>query len=430
MNLLRIICISTVVFLGIATPVRSKLHIPQGNIDQADSLFKAGHFTEAEKLYADALSADPKNFQAAVRLGSIALLTNRLDDAEEWLTKAIELKPEEHGPQSMLAEVFYRRDEFQRAVPLLRNIGKEAKASQLESFKDAVPWQIESQVEATSLKFVMTDPLPVVQVRVNGKETVNFFIDTGGAEVIIDAEFSKEIGAAQFGSEKGTFAGGKQAGFQFGRIDSLTLGDFTIKNMPVHIMDVRRFSSPIFMGKRVDGIIGTVLLYHFLTTVDYPEGELILRQKTAAGLRSFEQDAREKNFIVVPFWMAGDHYMVARGSVNKSQPMLFFVDTGLAGGGFTAPESTLKEAGIKLEQSLAGEGVGGGGKVKVIPFVAEELTFGEARAQNIRGLFTGPFPLEYAFGFRIGGLISHGFFRPYALTFDFNGMRLFLKGKQ
>jgi hypothetical protein len=144
-------------------------------------------------------------------------------------------------------------------------------------------------------------------------------------------------------------------------------------------------------------------------------------------LSRFEQDAKGQNYIVVSFWMAGDHYMVAWGSVNESQPMLFFVDTGLAGGGFTCPESTLKEGGIKLQENLASEGVGGGGKVKVIPFVVEELTFGEAKGQNIQGLFTGAFPLENAFGFRIGGLISHGFFRPYALTLDFTGMRLFLK---
>jgi hypothetical protein len=39
----------------------------------------------------------------------------------------------------------------------------------------------------------------------------------------------------------------------------------------------------------------------------------------------------------------------------------------------------------------------------------------------------GPFSpqLENAFGLRIGGLISHEFFRPYALTIDFSGMRDF-----
>lgn len=399
------------------------------NLKSADNLFQTGKFAEAERLYTEAMATDPKNFQAIVRLGNIALLANRLDDAQKWLTNAIKLKPEESEPKALMAEVFYRRDDFQQAAPLLRAISREAMAKKLESFKGIVPYQIESKPEVTYLKFVLTDPLPVVQVRVNSSEPVNFFIDTGGVEVLIDTEFAKEVGAAQFGSETGTFAGGQQAGYQQGRVDFLTLGDFIVKNVPVHMMDVRRFS-PVFGGKRVDGVIGTVLLYHFLAILDYPQGELILRRKTKESLQHFEQDAKEQKYIVVPFWMAGDHFMVAQGTVNKSRPMLFFVDTGLAGVGFTCPESTLKEAGIQLQEGLADEGIGGGGKVKAVPFVVEELTLGGAREHNVQGVYAGAFSLENAFGFRIGGLISHGFFKRYALTLDFAGMRYFLERKE
>jgi len=177
----------------------------------------------------------------------------------------------------------------------------------------------------------------------------------------------------------------------------------------------------------VDGIIGTVLLYHFLATMNYLKGELILQPRTREYLQQFTKTVENQGQIEVPFWMAGDHYMVAWGTVNRSQPMLFFVDTGLAGGGFSCPESTLKEAGIQLQESSAGEGIGGGGKLRIIPFVAEELTLGKASEQNIHGSYMGAFPLENALGFHIGGLISHEFFRHFALTMDFTGMRYYLK---
>ena len=408
----------------------NEVQIIQRYLESADSLFKAGKFAEAEKVYFKVLNEDPRNHRAFARLGYIALLANRLDEAQKWLTEAIKLKPEDPGLKSLLAEVFYRHDEFQKAAQLLRVVGREAMAKKLESFKDVSPYQIGGTAEVTNLKFVMTDPLPVVQVRVNDSELVNFFIDTGGAELIIDTEFAKEVGAGQFGSEMGTFAGGKKAGYQHGRVDSITLGDFTVKNIPIHIMDVRRFSQPVFGGRRVDGIIGTVMLYHFLATLDYPEGQLILRSKTDQNLKQIEQEAKEQKSIVVPFWMAGDHYMVAWGKVNNSRPMLFFVDTGLAGGGFTCPESTLRKAGIKLKENQAGEGIGGGGKVRIIPFVVKELTLGGAREHNTRGLYTGSSALENAFGFHIGGLISHGFFRHYSLTLDFARMRYFLKRRE
>jgi predicted aspartyl protease len=401
----------------------------QSQLESANSLFKKGTFAESEKIYSKVLTKDPKNFHSTLRLGYIALLANCLDDAQKWLTKAIELKPKELAPKSLLAEVFYRHDNFQQVVPLLRAIGREAMAKKLESFKDVSPYQIEGKAKITYLKFLMTDPLPVVQVRANDSEPVNFFIDTGGAEVVIDMEFAQETGATQFGSEMGTFAGGQQTGYQHGRVGSLTTGDFTLKNVPIHIMDVRRFS-PVFGGTRVDGVIGTVLLYHFIATLDYPEGQLTLRLKTEQNLKQIEQEVVKQGSIVVPFWMAGDHYMVTWGTVNNSQPMLFFVDTGLAGNGFTCPESTLQKAGIKLQENQAEEGLGGGGKVRSIPFVVKELTLGNAKEYSVHGVYMGAFPLENAFGFRIGGLISHGFFRHYALSLDFERMRYFLKRKE
>lgn len=397
----------------------------QKDLESANSLFKAGKFAKAEKIYAKILNEDRKNHRAVVRLGEISLLSNRLDDAEKWLTEAIKLKPEEKAAKSLLAEVFYRRDEFQRAVQLFRSVGKESRAKQLESFKSVSPNKIDGP-EVTSLKFVMTDPLPVVQIRVNNSELVNVLIDTGGAALIIDNEFAKEVGAVQFEAETGTFAGGKKAAVHQGKVDSATLGGLTVKNVPVAILPTRRFSS-IFGGTRIDGIIGTVLLYHFIATLDYPGGQLILRRRTEQNLKRVEKEAKEQGAIVVPFWMAGDHYMHAWGTVNKSEPMLFFVDTGLAGGGFTCSESTLRKANIKLQEDQAGEGIGGGGKVRAIPFMVNELTLGDAKEHNIRGFFApNTEDLEKVVGFHIGGLISHGFFRSYALTLDFAGMRFFL----
>ena len=44
-----------------------------------------------------------------------------------------------------------------------------------------------------------------------------------------------------------------------------------------------------FGVKQIDGIIGTTLFYHFLTTMDYPHGELVLRRKDAKNLEEFKK---------------------------------------------------------------------------------------------------------------------------------------------
>jgi predicted aspartyl protease len=395
-------------------------------IEAADFLFKGGKFLEAEKLYEKAAEGKA-NSHILVSLGKIALYSNRLNEAHKWLDQVIRVEPNSKVAKSLLAEVLGRQDDYVRAADLLRAVGQEAKAKQYESFKGRQPFLIEGKPARTSLKFVVTDPLPLVQVRVNGSKEVNFLIDTGAAQTVLDPDFAGEVGVEAFGSDTGTFAGGKQATVKHGRLDSIALGDFTIRNLPVAILKTRQLSRPVFRGKRVDGIIGTVLLYHFLSTLDYPGGKLNLEKSTPENVSRLEAEARVSKSIVIPFWMAGDHYMVAWGRVERSAPILLFVDTGLAGGGVTLAKSAIDEAGIQLRENEASEGIGGGGKVKVVPFEVKELALGDAREKNIRGLFTEVFPLENSLGFRLAGIISHGFFRTYALTFDFSGMRLFLR---
>ena len=45
--------------------------------------------------------------------------------------------------------------------------------------------------------------------------------------------------------------------------------------------------------------------------------------------------------------------------------------------------------------------------------------------RNIRGV-VGTILFRATFGFDAGAIVSHQFFRPYALTFDFDGMRMLL----
>lgn len=399
----------------------------EATLSTANNLFREGKFDRAGKYYTKVLEIDSTHCYSIMRLGYIALLSNQLPDAEVWLKKAMELSVDEKNLNDLLAEVYYRQDRFSEAAPLFRAGGKDVLADKLQSFQNRTPYEIVTDKNTTVLPFVVTDPLPIVKVCINGSDTVNFFIDTGGAELIIDIEFAKEIGTQDFGAQMGMYAGGMKALFYHGRIDSLKMGNFTIKNIPVHISSVRRFSEPVFGGMRVDGIIGTVLLYHFISTLDYAKGQLVLQIKTPENSDMLANTAKTEGYIEVPFWMAGDHYMVAQGRANKGKPVMFFVDTGLAGGGFVASDSLIQEAGIELQHDQAGEGIGGGGKVTVIPFKVDRLSLGDAVEHNIQGLNTpGPFGLENTFGFRIGGIISHQFFRPYTFTLDFDKMKYYL----
>jgi predicted aspartyl protease len=398
----------------------------QDRISQAGDLFRAGQFAQAEPIYVKALATDTQNFEATLRLGEIALLGNRLAEAERYLRRAGELRPDEKGPKSLLAEVYYRQDRFEQAAPLRRAVGPEAAADKLASFKGLVPNELHGDADETRVAFVQTDPLPVIKARINDGPEVHLLIDTGAAELYLDPEFAEGAGVTTFGSTTGVYAGGQQATTGQGRIESIRLGDFELRNVPVLLLPTRRmpFGPP---DARLEGVLGTAVLYHFFPTLDYARGALVLRRKTDPARAELDRLARSPGTHVVPFWMAGSHFMVAWGQVNRAEPCLLFVDTGLAGGGLTCQESTIKAAGIDLTGLPSGEGIGGGGPVKVTPFTVERVSLGDVVRTNIRA-FAGGLPpeAEYRQGFRIGGIISHAFFRPYALTFDFEQMRLLL----
>jgi hypothetical protein len=407
----------------------------QSEIDSANRLFEAGKFAEAGKLFSQIVAQNPKDYSATVQLGRIALLSNRLDDAQKWLEKAITLQPANADPKVMLAQAFYRRDDFQKAAAALNGVDVSSNkliinqyptlnVAMFESFKGQTPYELQGNGTSTHVKFLKTDPLPLLNVHVNGGKEVTFFIDTGGSVVTLDTDFAKELGVPKFGGVQGTFSGGQHTEVQIGRIESLTLGDWTIKNLPTAMMPLRQLSEG-FGVKQIDGIIGTTLFYHFLTTMDYPHGELVLRRKDAKNLEEFKKSLGKR--VVVPIWMAGDHFMVGWGRVATLPPSLLFVDTGLMGAGVKLAESVIKEAGIKLDESKATEGAGGGGTLKIVPYTVHQISFGDIKEENVPGLYDGPFPFENMFGFHLAGMVGHEFFKPYAVTFDFQNMQIFLQ---
>jgi Aspartyl protease/Tetratricopeptide repeat len=408
----------------------------QADIESANRLFEGGKFAEARELYARIAAQNPKDDAAILQLGRIALLANRLDDAQKWLEQAIALKPDDTDAKVMLAAAYYRRDDFQKAAAALDGVDVSTNrlvisqyptvnVAKMESFKGQKPYEVEGSGQTTRLKFVKTEPLPLVSVRVNGGDEVTFFIDTGGSEVAIDTDFAKELGLPHFGEVQGTFAGGEHADVQQSRIDSLTVGDWTIKNLPAMTIALRQLSAG-FGVKRIDGILGTTLFYHFLATLDYPQGELVLRRKTAESREQLVAQSSDKS-VAVPFWIASDHFMVGWGRVETLSPTLLFVDTGLAGAGVKLAEPVIKEAGIKLEEDKAYQGAGGGGKLTIVPYTVHQLSFGDIRENNVPGLYDGPFPWENTFGFHLAGMVGHDFFMPYAVTFDFETMQIILE---
>lgn len=393
------------------------------------SSFKQGNFDEAKRIFSEVLIEVPANSQALIYSGYIALLENRLPEASAQLQNALEHMPNSKAVKSLLADAYYRQDNFHNAAKLLHSLNRKSHAMKLEYLATKKPYEVFPSVGATVLRFIKKDPLPLIQVSINGADPVNFLIDTGGAELIIDTAYAQSLGLFEFGVEKSFFGGGKEGAFTHSCIESLQLGAFQVKNLPVIIMGTRKFSTQLYADAyRVDGILGTCVLYQFLTTLDYVNERIMLEQPDAARTASLQGACIHDGYTAIPFWMAGDHFMVAKGNANGGKETLYFIDTGLAGMAFTCPKSTLRECGFTLMKGKTFRGEGAGGKFKSAPFEIRTLSLGGVREENMHGV-SGAFPsqIEHIFGFRIGGLISHEFFRNHTVAFDFSKMRLYIK---
>lgn len=124
--------------------------------------------------------------------------------------------------------------------------------------------------------------------------------------------------------------------------------------------------------------------------------------------------------------MARDHFVFAWGTANGAGPCLLLVDTGMAGGRLGCPGHVIDEAKIGLPKDGL-QRMGAGGPTTIYPFTVD-LTLGEARRDEVQGLY-GALPpgFDDRRGFRTGGIVSHGFFQPFAVTFGLQSMTLYLE---
>ncbi|TDD94337.1 pepsin/retropepsin-like aspartic protease family protein [Actinomadura rubrisoli] len=392
---------------------------PTGDSAEPDRLFKAGKFGKADRGYERLLRKDPKNAHAMAQRGYIALMSNQFANAENFLGRAIRLAPGDKASKQRLADCFARQDDFARAVPLLREAGMEAKATQYASVKGR-PYESHG-AEATRLPFLATEPLPLVEAAVNDGEPRKFLLDTG-ATLILSMETAKAAGLRAVSSSTGV-GGGREVKVYHGVMRSFRMAGIELHNLPVSWAES---ALPAELGDpQPSGVIGTTIFYHFLTTMDYASRALVLRRRTPAQLREFKTAAGRAAARPLPLWIAGDHIPCTLGSLNGYGPMVAYLDTGGPGGmGVVLTEEMARRAGIELDHDRPGTF----NRVKVLPGFAREARLGNAVARDIYSI-AGDLSFDAHFGFETIANFTHSFFKPFAITFDFTNMHFYVTGK-
>ena len=134
-----LVTIAGVLILSLSGMDRS-LSGPQ-DLTRAEDLYRQGHFDEAARIYAQIAGQDPASYRAALGMGRIYLLRNSVAEAETWLRKALELKPQEREPQALMGEALYRRDNYFGRRAFLRSPRAESQSGKAQGVQrpDALP---------------------------------------------------------------------------------------------------------------------------------------------------------------------------------------------------------------------------------------------------------------------------------------------------
>ena len=379
-------------------------------LTQADQFYEQGEFDQARAIY-ETVSKGDKTYQTALRqLGAIALYKNHLAEAELMLRDARARNPVDGRCVTLLAETYAREGKYSDMADLLRQLGRPDRAAEFMLFGKSQPFRIVGKPATATIELQWTNPLPVVRARVNNLEGL-FLLDTGAPELILDPDFAKD---AQLPLTTTGGAPPAPGSAVFGRVAKFILPGVEVDDVPAMLLNTKGLMA-VARRKRLAGVIGTEFLSHFRFTLDYVHDRLILDPHNStprAGAALAE----------IPFWFVGDHFLLATGRLEKAPKQLFLIDTGIGSYAFTAPQSTLRDAGIAVP---APKGDERSGVSPSAPFPIKQLSLGALEEKNLSGVY-GPFPppLEKALGVHVGGIVSHTFFEPYAVTFDFDRMTI------
>jgi hypothetical protein len=405
----------------------------------AKSLFELGDFTRSGDIVEPLLQKENPSVETLKLMAYVEYSLGNFGRAEELILEVLDnaknnlaLRVES---EVGLVYIYYQTLQYEKAANLFKGLEGKIKLphwEQMKTFGDEKPYRIEwDKEEKVEIPFLVSDPLPVIPVEFQGRK-IYVIIDTGGEAFYLDWEVADALGIRPVEKVKDAgFAGGKETEVGFAKADSLKIGGVTLKSIPVMLTSVKRASDVLTNGKYpISGILSTGELRQFLSTVDYPNGKLVLRPKTEEGRISLERDLEGKKVTKVPFALGAMHFMVVKAIANGKNPLNLFVDSGLADpeASVAFPRQTLNYLGIPIpETEILPENLGGpgGGDFPVGRFEIDALEIGELVQEDVKGVY-GVFPpsVYWESEFIIDGIVSHNFLKRYSWTIDFSRMEM------
>ena len=380
-----------------------------------DALWGGGLFDEAEQFYRDALALDPAS--GAARHGVAKGLTTRqrYDDALDWVQAALDATPDLAAAYHTMGYIHRRMrrfadaaDAYERYIELLPAWAETEKAGWaraevqfLRSFGDRPAVEMMAPGRLHTVPFRLVDEKVIVRGRVNGRDVVDFVVDTGAEQTVLSQPVAQRFGVRPVSTTLS--AGVGEIGFrglQAGRLESLEIGSLGIRNLPALIK-----SPPLGGLPTPEAEAFSPLAVGLSMIIDYGRREIIIGEELPDEAFDVSMPLRQHRLAVV------------RGIINDQIPRSFVVDTGgevisiSRGTANLLPPLEVRQVPVNVygtsgwdEQAYLRPGT--------------SLAFDQLLYPNYSVVVLNLHRPSALLGFHIGGTVGHHFLRDYRVAFD------------
>ena len=384
-----------------------------------DTLWASGLFDEAEHAYQQALARDPG--EARAHHGRARALTahNRLDEAFVEAQEALRLAPRDgefHHTVGVIYERLHKYDEaaaaFGNYLNLLPNRDRSETAAWTKAeirFLDAFHGRTPIDMGPAAADASWTVPVRIVHdkvivsIRVNRSGPIDFVLDTGAEQTVLTRDVARSRGVLPITYMQSAGVGDVGLrGLQVGRIDTMDIGDLTIRNVPCLIKNPPLGDLP---SREPESF--SPLALGLSMRIDYARRELVLA-------RALPQQQYTTTLPLRIYRLA-----TVRGMVN-GRPASFVVDTG--GEVISISQSTAGALAIPTTARripLRVYGTSGWDKEAfLLPNV--DLQFSSIQFRRIPVVVLNLTAPSALLGFDLGGIVGHKFLSRYWVSIDLN----------
>ena len=383
-----------------------------------DALWAYGLFEDAEAAYEAALDGDPTHARGRNGRARALAARSRLSEAAAEAQLALRTNSGEaefHYTAGAIAARLHRFDEaafaFRNYVNLLPRRDTNAKAGWaraeikfLDAFKGRRPfdagldherrvWRVPIRIERDKV---------LVRGRVNGGAVQDFILDTGAEQTVISREVARRRGVVPITYVQSAGVGDVGLrGLQAGRLDTLQIGDFTVRHVPCLIKNPPLRGLP---GAEPDSF--SPLAMGLSMRIDYVHRELVMSRRLESAPHDAELPLRMHRLATV------------LGRVNGTHRATFIVDTGgeeisisQTTAGFIQPDAAFRRIPLKVY------GTSGWDKEAfLMPNV--DLEFSSIRLARAPVIVLNLEAPSALLGFQLGGIVGHRFLSRYRVSID------------